>query len=31
MAEILIIDDDEHIGSMEEELLGRAGYRVLRA
>ena len=31
MAEILIIDDDEHIGSMEEEILVRAGYRVLRA
>lgn len=31
MKRILIIDDDEHIGNLEQELLGREGYAVLRA
>ena len=31
MKRILIIDDDEHIGNLEQELLEREGYAVLRA
>ncbi len=31
MKRILIIDDDEHIGNLEQELLKREGYAVLRA
>ena len=31
MKHILIIDDDMHIGTMLEELLGSKGYRVTRA
>lgn len=31
MKRILIIDDDEHIGNLEQELLGREGYAILRA
>lgn len=31
MKSILIIDDDEHIGNLEQELLEREGYAVLRA
>ena len=31
MQTILVIDDDEAIGNLEEEVLRRAGYAVLRA
>ena len=31
MQRILIIDDDEHIGDLEQEVLERAGYAVQRA
>ena len=31
MQTILIIDDDETIGDLEQEVLTRAGYRTLRA